>query len=150
GLPDAWSLTTGTPSVVVAVVDSGVHADHPDLAGKVLEGYNFLQSGSDVSDDVGHGTAVAAIIAARGNDAVGIAGAAMDVTILPGKVGAAAGAPVSAIAHGVRYAVDHRASVINLSLGAESESATLHQQLQYAYERNVPVVAAAGNDPNRP
>ena len=150
GLPDAWSLTTGTPSVVVAVVDSGVHSDHPDLAGKVLEGYNFLQSGSDVSDDVGHGTAVAASIAARGNDAVGIAGAAMDVTILPVKVGDADGAPVSAIANGVRYAVDHGASVINLSLGAESESATLHQQIQYAYERNVPVVAAAGNDPNRP
>ena len=150
GLPDAWSLTTGTPSVVVAVVDSGVHADHPDLAGKVLEGYNFLQAGSDVTDDVGHGTAVASIIAARGNDAVGIAGTAMDVTILPVKVGDADGAPVSAIASGVRYAVDQGASVINLSLGADSESATLHQQIQYAYERNVPVIAAAGNDPNRP
>ncbi|MDI3339679.1 MAG: S8 family serine peptidase [Sphaerobacter sp.] len=149
GLPAAWSLTTGSPATVVAVVDSGVHAAHPDLAGKVLDGFNFLSNTGDVTDDVGHGTAVAAIVAARGNDGVGIAGAAMDVRILPVKVGDGSGAPVSAIAAGIRYAVDRGASVINLSLGADSESATLHQQIQYAYSRNVPVIAAAGNDPNR-
>lgn len=144
-LSDAWSIATGKPSTVVAVVDSGVRADHPDLAGKVLAGFDFLDNGTNTTDNVGHGTAVAGIIAARGNDGIGIAGAAMDVSILPVKVGNADGAPVSAIAQGVVYAVDQGASVINLSLGSESPSPTLEDAIKYAYSKNVVVVAAAGN-----
>lgn len=145
-LPNAWSLATGQSSVVVAVVDSGIRADHPDLKGKILsDGMNFLNDNSNVTDDYGHGTAVASIIAASGNNGIGIAGTAMGVSILPIKVGNADGAPVSAIAQGVDYAVDHGASVINLSLGSDSPSITLQNAIAYAYGKNVPVVASAGN-----
>lgn len=144
-LPEAWAVATGQPSTVVAVIDSGVSPDHPDLAGKVLPGHDFMNNDGDASDDVGHGTAVAGIIAARGNDGLGIAGAAMDTMILPAKVGNADGALVSHIAQGIRWAVDQGASVINISLGAEAPSATMEEAIRYAYDRNVVVVVAAGN-----
>lgn len=147
-LPNAWSIATGQPSTVVAVLDSGVQSDHPDLKGKVLPGYDFFDGKSDTSDTVGHGTAVAGIIAARGNDNIGIAGVAWNVDILPVKVGNADGAPVSVIAQGIFYAVDHGAAVINLSLGSDTPSATLEGAIQYAYSHNVVVVAAAGNTPD--
>lgn len=146
-LPAAWKISTGDPSIVVAVVDSGVSSTHPDLAGKLLPGYDFLHNDTDPSDDVGHGTAVAGIIGARGEDGLGIAGIAMDTTILPVKVGSADGSPISAIASGIVWAVDQGAHVINLSLGSDFPSDTLHEAVRYAYEHNVPVVTAAGNDP---
>jgi subtilisin family serine protease len=148
-LPNAWSIATGQPSTIVAVLDSGVRADHPDLAGKVLPGYDFFNNDNDPTDDVGHGTAVAGIIAAHGNDGVGIAGVAWNVNILPVKVGNADGAPVSVIAQGIYYAVDHGAAVINLSLGSDTPSATLEDSIKYAYSHNVVVVAASGNNPNQ-
>ncbi|HUY98945.1 MAG TPA: S8 family serine peptidase [Thermomicrobiaceae bacterium] len=147
--PDAWSLGTGRASTIVAVLDSGIHAANPDLSGKLLNGYDFLSNDTNTSDSVGHGTAIAGIIAARGNDGVGIAGGAMDVQILPVKVGNADGAPVSAISQGIYYAVDHGAAVINLSLGSDSPSATLQDAINYAYSKNVVVVAAAGNSPDQ-
>lgn len=148
-LPGAWSIATGQPDTIVAVLDSGVRPDHPDLTGKVLPGYDFFNNDSDPNDDVGHGTAVTGIVAARGNDGVGIAGVAWDVDILPVKVGNADGAPVSFIAQGIYYAVDHGASVINLSLGSSSPSATLESSIDYAYNHNVVVVAASGNSPDQ-
>ncbi|HET9014978.1 MAG TPA: S8 family serine peptidase [Thermomicrobiaceae bacterium] len=147
--PNAWSLGTGQPSTIVAVLDSGVDAHDPDLAGKVLSGYDFLSNDTNTSDSVGHGTSIAGIIAARGNDGIGVAGGAMGVDILPVKVGNVDGAPVSAIAQGIYYAVDHGASVINLSLGSDSPSATLQDAISYAYSKNVVVVAAAGNSPDQ-
>lgn len=147
--PNAWSIASGVNSTIVAVLDSGVRFDHPDLIGKLMSGYDFFNQDSDPTDDVGHGTGVAGIVAARGNDGIGIAGVAMGTTILPVKVGNADGAPVSTIADGIRYAVDQGADVINLSLGAESPSATLEDAILYAYERNVVVVAAAGNKSDR-
>ncbi len=146
-LPDAWSIATGQPTTIVAVLDSGVRADHPDLAGRVLPGYDFFDSSTNTTDTVGHGTGVAGVIAAGGNDGVGIAGVAWNVKILPVKVGNADGAPVSVIAQGMYYAVDNGASVINLSLGADTPSSTLEDAIKYAYDHNVVVVAAAGNKP---
>jgi subtilisin family serine protease len=146
-LPAAWEITTGSPAAVVAVVDSGVSASHPDLAGALLPGYDFLNNDTEPEDDVGHGTAVAGIIAARGDDRVGIAGVAMSAMILPVKVGSASGAPVSAIAAGVVWAVDQGVEVINLSLVTDQPSNALREAVQYAYERDIPVITAAGNDP---
>lgn len=146
-LPAAWNISTGDPTVVVAVVDSGVSASHPDLHGKLLPGYDFFDDDDEPDDKVGHGTAVAGIIAARGNDGVGIAGVAMDTMILPVKVGSVDGSPISAIAAGIVWAVDNGAHIINLSLGSDFPSDALHDAVIYAYEHNVPVVAAAGNEP---
>ena len=148
-LPDAWSIATGQSSVVVAVLDSGIRADHPDLAGKVVPGFDFFNNDSDPTDDVGHGTGVAGIIAANGNDGVGIAGVAWNVKIMPVKVGNTDGAPVSVIAQGIYFAVDHDATIINLSLGSDTPSATLEDAIKYAYDHNVAVIAAAGNKPDQ-
>jgi thermitase len=144
-LPDAWSIATGRASTVVAVLDSGVRSDHPDLAGKLVSGHDFIGNDDDPQDEVGHGTAVAGIIAAAGNNGVGIAGAAMDVAIMPVRVGDASRAPLGTLVEGIYYAVDHGAAVINLSLGTDVESAKLKDAVDYAYNHNVEVVAAAGN-----
>ncbi|MFW6075335.1 MAG: S8 family serine peptidase [Chloroflexota bacterium] len=146
-LPGAWNITTGTDDLVVAVVDSGVRDSHPDLSGKLLPGYDFLNDDATPEDDVGHGTAVAGIIGARGNDDVGIAGVAMDVRLLPVKVGSVDGAPVSALAAGVVWAVDQGADIINLSLVADEPSDALLDAVRYAYDQNIPVVTATGNEP---
>lgn len=146
-LPAAWNISTGSPTVVVAVVDSGVSATHPDLQGKLLPGHDFFDDDDVPDDQVGHGTAVAGIIAARGNDGIGIAGVAMETMVLPVKVGSVDGSPISAIAAGIVWAVDNGAHIINLSLGSDFPSDALHDAVIYAYEHDVPVVAAAGNEP---
>jgi len=147
-LPEAWDLTSGQIDLVVAVVDSGIYADHPDLVGKVLPGYDYLRRDPDPDDEVGHGTAVAGIIAAHADNAQGIAGAAFSVILLPLKVGDASGASSAIIAEAIYAAVEQGASVINLSLGADTPSATLARAIDYAYERQVVIVAAAGNKPD--
>ncbi len=144
--PDAWSLTTGNSSVVVAVVDSGVQAGHPDL-GALDPGYDFVNHDSDPADDYGHGTAVAGIIAAQGNNGIGIAGVCWNCRIMPVKVLNASGVGTdSGVASGITWAVDHGADVINLSLGGPGSSQTLADAVAYAQAHGVVVVAAAGND----
>jgi subtilisin family serine protease len=144
--PAAWSLTTGDSSVVVAVVDSGVQADHPELVGRVLPGYDFVNNDSNPADDNGHGTAVAGIIAAQGNNRIGIAGACWKCEIMPVKVLDSTGSGSdSEVAGGITWAVDHGADVINMSLGGTSSSQTLADAVSYAQRLGVVVVAAAGN-----
>ena len=145
--PAAWHSTTGSASVVVAVVDSGVQATHPDLAGRVLAGYDFVNNDADPSDDNGHGTAVAGVAAAKGNDGIGVAGAAWNVSILPVKVMAANGTGShSAIANGINYSADRGAHIINLSIGGTSSSRTLQSSVNYASNKGCILIAAAGNN----
>ena len=141
---EAHRLSTGK-GVIVAVVDTGVQADHPDLAGQVLDGVRI--TGEDDKGKVdrdNHGTGVAGLIAARGggpNHALGIAPGAK---ILP--VGVAAGAlGGSDLAKGVRWAVDHHASIINVSVGASRATDEVTEAVRYALDHDVVVVAAAGN-----
>ena len=145
--PAAWDKTTGSAGVTVAVVDSGVQATHPDLAGRVLAGYDFVNNDADPSDDNGHGTAVAGVAAARGNDGIGVAGAAWNVSILPVKVMAANGSGShSAIANGINYSADRGARIINLSIGGTSSSRTLQSSVNYANNKGCILIAAAGNN----
>jgi subtilisin family serine protease/uncharacterized protein YkwD len=145
--PEAWQTARGSPQAVVAVVDTGVDAGHPDLAGALLRGRDLVNGDDDATDDHGHGTAVAGVIAARGNNATGIAGACWSCSILPVKALAADGTgPTSAVAAGVLWATDHGAQVINLSLGSPASTAILAEAVAYATSRGVTVVAAAGND----
>lgn len=146
--PAAWNSTTGS-NIVVAVLDSGVNFQHPDLAANLLPGYDFVWDDPDPTDDFGHGTAVAGAAAAIGNNGIGGAGVAYGAKILPVKVMDAMGyAAYSAIADGIRYAVDHGARVINLSIAGSAASSTLQSAIDYAWSNHVVVVAAAGNTAN--
>lgn len=143
----AWRISTGK-GVTVAVVDSGVDGSHPDLVGQVLPGTDLVrQSGSGQSDPVGHGTTVAALIAGRGDDSRGVVGLAPRAKILPIRVLDEENRYDDAliVAKGVRWAVDNGAQVINLSLGGNGTSPALAAALDYAFARDVVVVACTGN-----
>jgi subtilisin family serine protease len=146
-VPEAWDVTMGVPFVIVAVVDSGVDLDHPDLQGQLVEGYNLLDPGSPPRDDSGHGTHAAGIIAAVANNAVGIAGVAPNVMIMPLKVLDSAGVGRdSDVAEAIHYAVDHGAWVVNMSFNGRDSSRTLEEAVAYASQRGVVLVVAAGNE----
>jgi len=146
-VPDAWPLLPpDTPSIAVAVIDSGICANHPDLAGRILPGYDFIQSDTTPQDEYGHGCGVAGVIAANPNNSQGIAGVAPNTRIMPLRVLDAQGSGTySNVAAAMIYAADNGAQIINLSLGGASPSTTLENAVNYAVERGVLVVAAAGN-----
>ncbi len=147
--PAAWDTTTGASNIIVAVVDSGVRASHPDLAGKVLAGYDFVGNDNDPTDENGHGTAVSGTIAPASNNLLGVAGVAWANPILPVRVLDAAGSGTySAISNGIIYAADHGARIINLSLGGTSSSTTLQDAVNYAWNKKCVLIAAAGNNGN--
>jgi serine protease len=146
GLPDAWKLGTGK-GVVVAVIDTGVTkvADLADT--KFVPGFNFLSNNANAADDHGHGTHVAGTIAQSTNNKLGVAGVAPDVSIMPLKVLSAKGSgSVAGIAQAIRWAADHGANVINMSLGGPMPIGALASAVKYAHGKGVVVVAAAGND----
>jgi thermitase len=146
-VPDAWDLTAGAPGVVVAVLDTGVRASHPDLAGKVLAGRDFASGDSDPSDENGHGTAVAGLIGAVSGNSTGMASVAWNTSILPVRVLDKDGSGShSDIADGIVWATDQGADVINLSLGGTGSSSTLQSAINYAWSKGVVIVAAAGNN----
>jgi hypothetical protein len=146
GVPSAWELTTGSETVVVAVLDSGVDATHPDLAGRVVPGWNVMESNDDTTDERGHGTNMAGIVGAATNNALGLAGVAWTVKIMPVKVTYPSGwATDRSVAGGIVWAVDHGADVISISLSAPIDGEVLQPAVDYATSRDVLVVAAAGN-----
>ncbi|MBW4704364.1 MULTISPECIES: type VII secretion-associated serine protease mycosin [unclassified Micromonospora] len=147
-------LATGT-GVTVAVIDSGVDRRHPQLRGRVLDGADFLDPGGDGTRDcAGHGTGVASIIAAGEGAGVAFRGLAPGSRILPVRVseqqvveGRESGRTVSAadFARAVRWAVDHDADVLNLSVVLYADNPAVRDAIDYAVRRDVVVVAAAGN-----
>ena len=148
--PAGWDITTGASDVLVAVIDSGVSPTQPDLVARLVPGYNAVDGSSDTRDIDGHGTHVAGIIAAQGGNAVGAAGVAMDVRILPVRVMNPDGSiDVANEIAGIYWAVDNGADVINLSLGAQDYVQLEREAIQYAYDRGVVVVAASGNEFNK-
>lgn len=149
-LEPAWDITTGSPNVIIGIIDAGVYAGHPDLKGRLLPGFNFVDNTPSTSDDSPsqHGTIVSVLAAGRGNDGVGEAGVAWGVKILPIKVINSVGDGNSiAVANGIHWAVDHGATVINLSLGGPDFSQSVAREIGYARSRNISIVAAAGNEP---
>ena len=148
----AWDVARGAASIIVAAIDTGIDRGHPDLVGVALPGATFLTApdptcpaGSTI-DDNGHGTHVAGVIAANGNNGIGIAGVSFGVKILPIKALDCQGAGLmSDVASGVIWATDHGARVINISLGSSAAQTTLQDAIRYAIAHNVLVVAAAGN-----
>jgi serine protease len=145
--PAAWDVSHGSTAVKVAILDTGVDLDHPDLASRLLPGYDFVNYDTAAQDDEGHGTMVAGIAAAETNNGIGIAGVAWTASIMPVKVLDDSGAGWdSDIARGITWAADNGAQVINLSLGGPDPSVTLYDAINYARRKGAVVVSAAGND----
>ncbi len=144
--PQAWDVSQGTSAVVIAIVDSGVDPTHPDLAAKLLPGYNFVDNNTNTADLYGHGTSVAGVAAAVGNNGIGVAGLAWQSRILPVRVSDSTGiAYISAIAQGMTWAADNGAKVVNVSLGGVAGSPSMTSAAQYVLSKGGIVVASAGN-----
>lgn len=145
----AWDTTLGSTAVRVAVLDTGVEADHEDLAGRVALQADFVNGDGLANDDCGHGTHVAGTVAAHTDNGKGVAGTAQ-VTLLVGKVLSpflilqCSGSHAD-IADGITWAADNGAHVLSLSLGGTSGSTTLQNAVRYAWDNGVLIVAAAGN-----
>ncbi|MFZ5916577.1 MAG: S8 family serine peptidase [Chloroflexota bacterium] len=147
--PEAWDVTTGSPDVIIAVIDTGVDLDHPDLAAKLVDGYDFANLDTTPDDDHGHGTHVAGITAAVTDNSLGVAGLAWQASIMPVKVLDSSGSGwLSDVAGGIVYAADNGAQVINLSLGGPDSDSTLSEAIDHAHDQGVFIAAAAGNNGN--
>jgi len=147
GMEQSWNVSKGSKDVVVAVVDTGVDMDHPEFQGKLVKGYNVLKDNDKPEDDNGHGTHVSGIIAAKTNNKDGIAGMSWNSKIMPVKaIGSDGSGSAVDIAHGIYWATDNGADVINLSVGNYTSSSALQDACRYAFDHNVVLVAASGND----
>ncbi len=143
--PAAWSTTTGTGNVVVAICDTGVDGTHPDLAAKMVPGWNVYDNNSNTSDVYGHGTKVAGTVAASTNNSQGVAAVAWGCMIMPVRVSNASGsATLSAIANGITYAANNGARVANVSYKATG-SATVSSAASYMQSRGGVVTVSSGN-----
>jgi subtilisin family serine protease len=160
--PQAWSVTTGNPATIVAVLDTGIDLTNSDLAGKVwvnpnasgsdgypgdVLGWNFVSNTSNVQDNNGHGSNVAGILAGACNNGIGITGVNWNARLMDVKVLDAAGngTTVAAVS-GIYYAVQHGARVINASWGGSEYSQAMVDAINYANANNVVFVTAAGNN----
>ncbi|MBO8171317.1 MAG: peptidase S8 [Bacillaceae bacterium] len=146
GLEKGWELSGGS-EVIVAVVDTGVDLDHSDFSGQLVTGHNILFDNDQADDDNGHGTHVAGVVAAATNNYLGVAGISWNSKIMPVKgIGGDGTGSAFDIANGIIWATDRGADVINLSVGNYTPSQVLHDAIRYAFERDVVLVAASGND----
>ena len=142
----AWGLSTGGAGIV-AVLDTGVQFNHPDLAGRLLPGYDFVNDDADASDDNGHGTWVSGIIAANANDGYGIAGVSWSDRILPVKIMNREGTgSTSDLTSGIIWAANNGATVINMSVGGFPYSQYVQDAVNYAWSKGAVLIGAAGNN----
>jgi len=153
-LETVWQNWSGSKDTIVAVIDTGILPGHPDLAGNIIPGYDFIDDDNDPTDtnkEFSHGTHVAGIIGAMTNNQQGIAGINWQVSIMPIRViGKEGTGDYSALIAGIYWAVDNGANVINLSLAGSMDTIALREAIQYAVQHQVTVVAAAGNNGSSP
>ncbi len=144
GAPTAWNTSTGS-GVTVAILDSGIDSTHPDLTGQLVPGWNFYDNNSNTADVYGHGTEVAGVVAAVGNNSIGVAGIAFGAKLMPVRVTDTNGwASISALASGLTWAADHGAKVANMSFAVQSYS-TIISAAQYFMNKGGVVMNSAGN-----
>jgi len=153
----AWQTTNGSLATVIAVIDSGIDFTHPDLKNNQwtnpqpavsndLHGWDFITDTGEINDEQGHGTAVAGIIAAEGNNSLGISGVMWRASLMSVRVLDNTGTgDVADAVEAIDYAVAHGAHVINLSWGTNGGSFALRDAIERAIRRNVVVVCSAGN-----
>jgi len=166
--PDAWAVYTGSSDIVVAVIDSGIDLDHEDLQNRIwtnpndnsvdeqdndnnsfeddVHGWDFVDGDNDPNDAIGHGTHVAGIIGAEGNNEIGITGICWNVRLMPIRVLDNEGNTDDAtLANGLDYATQNGAYVINVSVGGPGSSSVLQGAVGRALNKSKLVIAAAGN-----
>jgi subtilisin family serine protease len=151
--PEAWDLHTGSNSVTIAVIDTGIDLDHPDLQTNIVPGYNYISPGALPDDDHGHGSHVAGIAAAVGNNGIGIAGVSWQARLMPLKILDAFGnGSTYNLAQAIYYAADNGAKVINMSLGGSCGTGwpEVEAAVNYAVNKGVLLVAASGNNYSTP
>lgn len=151
--PEAWDIYTGGSNITIAVIDTGVDLDHPDLQAKIVTGKDFVNNDSLADDDNGHGTHVAGIAAASGNNGIGIAGVSWGAKVMPLKILNSFGNGSTAdLAEAIIYAANNGAKVINMSLGASCGSGwpDVEEAVNYALGKGVLLVAASGNNYSTP
>lgn len=145
-LPAVWQATTARSRVRVAVLDSGIDASHPDLAGVVEPGIDLVDRDDDATDQNGHGTAAAGVIAARGGNGIGGAGVCGACSLIPVRVLDRHGAgTTSMLAEGIVWAADRGAQVISMSLGSRTPTDSVRDAVAYAVSKGAILVASAGN-----
>jgi thermitase len=144
--PAVWDITTGSTSITIAIIDTGIDEGHPDLASKIVAGYDFVDGDADPHDLNGHGTHVAGIAAAVTDNGIGVAGMDWQARIMPVRVlddeGSGYG---SHITEGIRWAYENGARVLNLSLGGSNSSQAMQDAVNDAHAAGSLVVAAMGN-----
>ena len=168
-IPSAWDVSTGDSNLVIALIDTGVNQNHEELAGRLWTntdevpnngldddrngytddyiGYDFMANTADITDQNGHGTGVASIIAANTNNSKGMAGINWNSKIMVLKaLNSGGGGDYDDVARAIRYAADNGAKIINMSFGTYFASSDLEDAVAYAIARNVTIVSAAGNN----
>jgi subtilisin family serine protease len=147
GAPKAWETVREQQQITIAIVDTGVDLDHPDLKDNLVPGANLVSPGKPPDDDNGHGTSVAGVIAASGNNGVGVSGILWKAKIMPIKALDHSGdGTEQELGEAILYAVRSGASIVVLSVGLHRYSPYMLDIVQYAESKNVLLVAAAGND----
>ncbi len=147
GVDLAWEVTTGSEDMIIAILDTGVEPDHPDLEGKLLDGWNSYDKNDDFDDVLGHGTSVAGSAAAMTNNDDGVAGVCWDNPILPVRVSDDKGRAASKdIASGIVWAIRRGAKVINVSFAPLGSDRTVLAATQYARNNGALVFISTGNN----
>jgi subtilisin family serine protease len=154
--PAAWEITTGNPNIIVAVLDEGVDTDHPDLIDNIVPGYDFYDDDNspDPTGNSAHGTACAGLIAAKGNNGIGVTGVAWNCKIMPIRIAGGTGFITDEeIATAIRWAANHGADILSNSWGSSSALPVIHSAIQDVtapggigrYGKGCVVMAGAGN-----
>ncbi|WP_277267891.1 S8 family serine peptidase [Nitrosomonas nitrosa] len=145
GAPSAWNITQGN-GIAIAILDSGVDNSHPDLASRIVPGWNLYDNNSDTSDVVGHGTSVAGTAAAISNNSIGVAGVAGQSRIMPLRATDTMGyGYYSTISQGITFAADHGARIVNASFVGITSSPSVQSAAQYMKDNGGLVTTSAGN-----
>ena len=144
----AWEAGCNGAGIVVAVLDTGIDLDHPDLADNIVDGWNFIDNNGDASDLDNHGTMVSGVIAAIADNSEGLVGVAPDAKIMPLKVLDSDGGNPRDVASAIRYAADNGAKIITMSFGGQYGrlSISAERAIDYAARQGCILVAAVGND----
>ena len=145
--PGAWDIATGNNSVIIAVLDTGIDLNHPDLIANTGAGYNFIANNNVPDDDEGHGTHVSGVIGAVGNNGTGVAGLMWNVKLMPLKFLDENGeGTIADEISAIEFAITHGAKIINASFAGPDFSRSEYDEIERASNAGVLLTAAAGND----